>query len=111
MALSTGITVNNLNNIGNELHEIVHEDIPLTEKVTEITELQLEQSILFERLLRYGEKKLDSKAAFKAYAREKERFDWLSKKADVRIKEAEKIAEEGIRLALSKEIRHKFEEV
>jgi len=47
-----GIAVTKMVQIGNELEEIAHEDIPLTEKVTAITLHQLEQAILLERTLR-----------------------------------------------------------
>jgi methyl-accepting chemotaxis protein len=40
--------------IGEELHQITSEDIPLTEAITKITAHQLEQSIHFERAARYA---------------------------------------------------------
>ena len=43
-----------LNNIGKELTTIVEEDIPLTQKLSRMTILQLEQAISFERALHYG---------------------------------------------------------
>ncbi|MBQ4844869.1 methyl-accepting chemotaxis protein [Pseudoalteromonas sp. MMG005] len=39
--------------IGNELVDIAEKDIPLTRFLTQLTELQLEQAILFERVLLY----------------------------------------------------------
>jgi methyl-accepting chemotaxis protein len=47
--------INSMNTIGEELDSIVNNDIPLTTKVTKITEHQLEQAIIFERMIRYGE--------------------------------------------------------
>ena len=43
-----------LNSIGEELTTIVEEDIPLTQKLSQITITQLEQAISFERALHYG---------------------------------------------------------
>lgn len=70
--LST-VSIGSMNTIGNELSGIVNDDIPLTNMVTEITENQLEQNIVFERMLRYGETmSTDTHAA--------EKFDELEKK-------------------------------
>ena len=55
MAISAAYGILKINHVGNELHAIAEEDIPLTEAVTEITVNQLEQAIWFERALRYGE--------------------------------------------------------
>ncbi|MBI9097677.1 MAG: hypothetical protein JEY91_04330 [Spirochaetaceae bacterium] len=58
------IGIINMGNIGTKLKEIVDEDIPLTEQVTEVAINQLEQAIWFERMLRHGaEMKSDSDAA------------------------------------------------
>ena len=43
-----------MNQIGSELEAIAEQDIPLTAKLTAITEHQLEQAIHFERAMRYG---------------------------------------------------------
>jgi methyl-accepting chemotaxis protein len=45
------ISLIQMDKIGTELVDIAEEDIPLANKVTNITELQLDQSILFERAL------------------------------------------------------------
>ncbi len=44
-----------MNQIGGELEAIAEQDIPLTKKLTTITEHQLEQAIHYERAMRYGE--------------------------------------------------------
>jgi len=47
-----------MNNIGVEIKAIAEQDIPLTEQLTRVATLQLEQAIRFERAVRYGEKDL-----------------------------------------------------
>lgn len=51
MLLIAGISIIQIQSIGNELADIAEEDIPLSNIVTKITEHQLEQSVLFERML------------------------------------------------------------
>ena len=48
----SGYAIWTMGQIGKELQEITHEDIPLTRKTTEITLHQLEQAILLEQILR-----------------------------------------------------------
>ena len=55
MVVSNGFGIIKIGAIGDEIKGIAEEDIPLTELVTEITVNQLEQSIWFERALRFGE--------------------------------------------------------
>lgn len=49
-----GISIYQMNNIGGELESISERDIPLTEKLSKVTEHQLQQAILLERMLRFG---------------------------------------------------------
>ncbi|MEP1445478.1 MAG: HAMP domain-containing methyl-accepting chemotaxis protein [Paraglaciecola sp.] len=51
MLIIGGIALVQMDKIGKELVDIAEENIPLTGKVTKITENQLEQSILFERAI------------------------------------------------------------
>lgn len=51
MAILGGFALYQMNKIGNELIDIAEEDIPLTKKLTLVTEHQLEQAIYFERAL------------------------------------------------------------
>ena len=87
------IVSSKLATIGEEMHSITDQDIPLTSVVSAITVHQLEQSIEFERMLRHG-------AAMQRDSHEKElfhtaleHFESLSTKVDKEIKEAEQIAE------------------
>lgn len=49
-----GVSIIKMQKIGVELYDIAEQDIPLTNQITQITEKQLEQDILFEKVLRYS---------------------------------------------------------
>ena len=101
-----GIAVTKMVQIGNELEEIAHEDIPLTEKVTAITLHQLEQAILLERTLRGA-----SLQAGTDVARDAAAFTKLAHKVDKEIKEGEELAQHGIDYAHSEAAREEFTRV
>lgn len=92
-------SINSIDSVGKKLEQIAEEDIPLTNKVTEITLHQLEQAILFERAARYAEvyalkQDLRAKQNFEAV---KEEFFVYAKKVDKEILETEKFAAEIIK--------------
>ena len=101
-----GIAVTKMVQIGNELEEIAHEDIPLTEKVTAITLHQLEQAILLERTLRGA-----GLQAGTDVARDAKAFTKLAHKVDKEIKEGEALAQHGIDHAHSEAARAEFTRV
>lgn len=90
-------SVTQLNKIGKELETIAESDIPLTEVLSRITSHQLEQSVLFERILRLnglaaGDLQLQRKAAQK-------KFKEYAALVDEEILEGERIAEEALKHA------------
>lgn len=105
-----------MNQIGDELEAIAEQDIPLTNNLAAITEHQLEQSIHFERAMRYGvlqyavmaETDNDPAAHLK---KEIDSFNALSHKVDEEIKQSELMAEEDIAHAHSEEDRKEFQHV
>lgn len=83
-----------MNQIGNELEMIAEQDIPLTKNLTRITEHQLEQSIHYERALRYGGLIPQEDIALKRYQSEVAAFHKLSKLVEGELNEArQKIVE------------------
>ncbi|MEP1575608.1 methyl-accepting chemotaxis protein [Roseibium album] len=101
-------SVTQLNKIGKELETIAESDIPLTEVLSRITSHQLEQSVLFERILRLnglaaGDLELQRKAAQK-------KFKEYAALVDEEILEGERIAEEALKHAYDQktldEIQH-----
>ena len=61
-----------------ELHRVAGHDVPLLKVVTEITASQLEQSIRFERVLRFAPHREDSPEARARYDDAKEEFEDLA---------------------------------
>ena len=92
--------------VGNELEEIAHEDIPLTENVTAITLHQLEQAILLERTLRAA-----NVSAGTDFDRDRQAFEKLAHTVDKEIKAGEKLAQNSIDHAITKEARDEFTHV
>lgn len=91
LILSSAYAIYSMNQIGHELHTIAAQDIPLTEKLGEITTHQLEQAIQFERALHYAGILQDDKAA--RFREALKAFDSGIKQIETEIIEAESIAE------------------
>jgi len=92
LILSSAYAIYSMNQIGHELHTIAAQDIPLTEKLGEITTHQLEQAIQFERALHYAGLTPQDNASARFQAALKA-FDEGTKKIETEIIEAETIAE------------------
>ena len=92
----TGTGISSLTSIGSEVHDITTNDMPLTKKLSTITEHQLEQSILMEKTLRYGNVLASEKIAKAGYQKAVEEFEELAKKVDSELVEAEHIAQQGL---------------
>ncbi len=83
--------------IGNELENIAHKDMPLIEKITKITEHQLEQAIHFERALHFGtvgilkekDGKSDNSHYQKIFTTEREKFLSLGDQVSRELKESQ----------------------
>lgn len=105
------IAVAKITAIETEIQDVAKLDIPLTEKMTAITEHQMEVSILFERSLRFG----DLIGVSSNYAREFEettnKVIAMEKKVAEEIKDAEVFAEMGINKAHDDATRAEFEAV
>ena len=84
-----------IGNIGIELKAITEEDIPLTIEITEAATDQLEQTITFERILKYALEKELGLADAKKYEAAKTHFFELGEKVENEIIAAEKIAAHG----------------
>lgn len=92
--------------VGNELDEIAHQDIPLTEIVTAITIHQLEQAIVLERAFRA--KGVDEGADF---TRDEKAFETITQKVDEEIVAGLALAEQALAHASTEESRQEFEHV
>ena len=100
-----------MNQIGNELEAIAEQDIPLTGSLVKVTEHQLQQTIHFERALRYGELVNREENAAMHLTKEIEVFDQLSKKVVAEIRGSEQIAEQSQAHAHSEKEAAEFEHI
>lgn len=95
-----------MNQISNELNEIAHEDMPLTEIITKVVEYQLRQAILSERVFIYAlEHKPDK------FESTKKEFEELAVKFGKLIEEGEKIAIDAISHLSPGENKDDFEKI
>ncbi|WP_261842854.1 methyl-accepting chemotaxis protein [Aliamphritea ceti] len=108
LLLIGGISLTQMQKIGVELIDIAEVDIPITNGLTHITEIQLEQAIMFERSLAFGlavESGLGQKASLqKSVAK----FTQLANKAEKEFLELEHMIQDAIQKAHSKEAQQKF---
>jgi methyl-accepting chemotaxis protein len=95
-----------MSQVGNELEEIAHQDIPLTEIVTKITIHQLEQAILFERTMRAA-----GVTGGADLSKDKKKFIELAHKVDDELKIGEALAEKAIEHAHTEAARQEFSHV
>jgi methyl-accepting chemotaxis protein len=93
MIISSGYALLSMSNIGSELKSIAEKDIPMTKLLTSITEHQLEQSILFERTVRYGGLLEVEESAASHFKQNKDAFEQLSHKVSDEIQKGEALAE------------------
>lgn len=54
LVITASTAIVSMSSIGKELESIAHKDMPLIEKLTKVTEYQLEQAIHFERAIHFG---------------------------------------------------------
>jgi methyl-accepting chemotaxis protein len=100
LAVVGGIGIWKMDKIGTEIVEIAEQDIPLTEKLTQISLHQLQQGILLEKGAGFVVKHDTADLAGK--------FAALGKKVDAEIKEAEQMLEQAITKAHTPEAKAKF---
>ncbi|MEE9354014.1 MAG: methyl-accepting chemotaxis protein [Methylococcaceae bacterium] len=103
--------IQSMNSIEEELNGIVKTDIPLTKKVTKITTHRLEQSIIFERMARYGESMSANEHAAEAFEHLQHEFEQLGHQISEEIKQAEVFLGKALEKTQSKKEKEEFEHV
>ncbi len=93
MLISSGYALLSMAKIGNELKGIAEKDIPMTKLLTMVTEHQLEQAILFERAVRYGDLLKLEESAASHFKQNINAFEQLSHKVSDEIRKGEMLAE------------------
>jgi methyl-accepting chemotaxis protein len=110
LIISTVYAVYSMNSIGKELFAIAEEDIPLTEKIAQITVHQLEQAVQFERSLHYGAILKIEDSAVAKFREAISAFDEGTEGVEAEIHEAEQIAQEAAAHSSGDE-KQEFEEI
>ncbi|PCJ98989.1 MAG: hypothetical protein COA45_05960 [Zetaproteobacteria bacterium] len=108
MAVVLLMTMNILAKEGEKISEIAHQDIPLTEAISQITVHQLEQAINFERAMRYGEELAHNAAAKQNFEKAVHHFQKLSHLVDEELASTEKLVDIFIHEAHSQEAKEEF---
>lgn len=112
MVIMGGVAISQMNKIGIELVDIAEEDIPLSNYVTQITEHQLEQSVLFERALFNGALMRQNVAGAERYFEEtKQKLQSISVKIEREIVDTENFTAAAIDKVHSKVAAEKFRQV
>ncbi|MCU7839993.1 MAG: methyl-accepting chemotaxis protein [Candidatus Thiodiazotropha sp. (ex Troendleina suluensis)] len=105
LILSSGYAIYSMNSIGKELAAIAEEDIPLTEKLAQITTHQLEQAVQFERSLHYGSILKIEDTALSRFREAIKTFDEGTEQIETEIHEAELITEEAMKHSSGDELK------
>jgi methyl-accepting chemotaxis protein len=87
------IGITQMQAIGEEIVGIAERDIPLTEIVTKMTIHQLEQAVLFERSIRFGEEMKNHPASRDHFEESVRGFEGLVSKVDEEINQGLKLAQ------------------
>ena len=105
----TSLTLIQISKSGEKMAEIAHQDIPLTAYITNITSHQLEQAILFERLLYQASEMGHEPAVRDHFSKTFDQFKALSHEVEKEIIAAEGHLEDFIKEAHNEESKAEFE--
>ncbi len=100
-----------MKHVGRELEEVVKEDFPLVNLVTQVTTHQLEQTVWLERALRYGEIVPAREKAKELLKNAKEEVKKKSLLVEEEIKKVRQIAEEAKKKVSTQEQQQAFKEI
>lgn len=111
MLLMGAFALVQMNKIGNELIDIAEEDIPLTKKMTLVTEHQLEQAVLFERALVKAIRVSQGLEQLSEYKQASKKVHDLTEKTKGEIIEIESFIKKAIPLLHSESAKKEFSKV
>ncbi|WP_205470706.1 HAMP domain-containing methyl-accepting chemotaxis protein [Breoghania sp. L-A4] len=98
-----------MDSIGQELESIAEKDIPLSGAVNRVTTHQLEQALMLERMLRFGN--INAPDARNRLGDVEKSFETLAKKVEAEIIAAERMAEEALSHSVSVKETNEFKAV
>ncbi|MBX2825497.1 MAG: PAS domain-containing protein, partial [Gammaproteobacteria bacterium] len=107
----SGVSVWYFRVIGLEMHQIAHEDIPLTRHITSVSTHQLEQAIHLERAIRHGELTALNLEDDTKFIAEVSYFEKLDEQVDSEIKVTLNLLADFLSKDHSEYVTAKFEEV
>ncbi|MES9946756.1 MAG: methyl-accepting chemotaxis protein [Candidatus Thiodiazotropha sp.] len=96
LIISSAYAIYSMNSIGKELVTIAEEDIPLTEKIAQITVHQLGQAVQFERALHYGSTLKTEDTALARFREAIKAFDEGTEGIEAELHEAEQLTQEAM---------------
>lgn len=106
-----GFSAVKVNSLGHEIEGIAERDMPLAQIVGGVEVRQLEQSIEFERAVRFGERMFSDRHAEELFFKNKELFEEFSAEATELIKRGEELAAEAIESARTAADVEEFEKI
>jgi methyl-accepting chemotaxis protein len=109
--LQAYVNISNLAAIKEELHGISERDIPLTEIATKVTTHQLEQAILFERAMRFGQLSVNEPQYMSSVRKYSAQFMKYGKTVDEEIRLAETMLEKDVKEAVFDFEREEYEKL
>ena len=110
-AISSGYGLLSITKVGTELSTIVHDDIPLTNMLSEITSKQLEQAVLLERVLRYSQITTDVSDSQSALEKTERQFMEISEEVEKELKKFDEKTNEAIEANSDASTKAKFAKI
>lgn len=111
MLVGSVFSLYSLNSIGGEIKQIAEEDLPLTILITEVAENQLNQSVLFERMLRFGEMMKANPGISERLKETVDEFEKHSQQVNQSIEKAEEVAGQSIAATSSTDAGQEMEDI
>lgn len=109
IAAASGSGMYQMSKIGDELHAVTTQDMPLTTILTTITTHQLEQAILFERGVSIGARLATDPSQKGHFVEVEHELVELGHKVEAEMKEGEELLADAVEHATSDEARKEFE--
>lgn len=108
LLLISAISINlfQLRSIRTEIHHIAERDIPMTQTMTEITKNQLEQSMQFARLIRFGKARILNTTAKSSFIDADAAFNNLSEQVTKNLNLAVDMTKEAMKSKTQDSLKH-----
>ncbi len=104
LVIASSYAIFAMQSIGKELTTIAEEDIPLTNALSRVATMQLEQAVSFERVLHYGSVLHEEENALSHFRAAIESFDSRSEEVEGEIKTVRKLIEKAMETGSEEEV-------